>query len=73
MKEEISQLIIRNLSDDIGMKASDAATYKALYDITQKQLNEILNLIESNEELKTKFEELKGQMTNGNQQLHTSN
>ena len=61
MKEEISQLIIRNLSDDIGMKASDAATYKALYEITQKQLNEILNLIESNEELKVKFEELKGQ------------
>nr|DAS01004.1 MAG TPA: hypothetical protein [Caudoviricetes sp.] len=61
MKEEISQLIIRNLSDDIGMKASDAATYKALYEITQKQLNEILNLIESNEELKTKSEELKGQ------------
>lgn len=66
MKEEINQLIIRNLSDDIGLKASDAATYKALYDITQKQLNEILNLIESNEELKTKFEEVKGQMTNGN-------
>lgn len=64
MKEEINQLIIRNLSDDIGMKASDAATYKALYEITQKQLNEILNLIESNEELKTKFEEVKGQMTN---------
>lgn len=64
MKEEINQLIIQNLSDDIGMKASDAATYKALYDITQKQLNEILNLIESNEELKSKFEELKGQMTN---------
>ena len=61
MKEEISQLIIRNLSDDVGMKASDAATYKALYEITQKQLNEILNLIESNEELKTKFEEVKGQ------------
>lgn len=66
MKEEISQLIIQNLSDDIGLKASDAATYKALYDITQKQLNEILNLIESNEELKAKFEEVKGQMTNGN-------
>lgn len=64
MKEEINQLIIRNLSDDIGLKASDAATYKALYEITQKQLNEILNLIESNEELKTKFEEVKGQMTN---------
>ena len=62
MKEEINQLIIRNLSDDIGLKASDAATYKALYDITQKQLNEILNLIESNEELKTKFEEVKGQI-----------
>ena len=59
MEEEISQLIIRNLSDDIALKASDAATYKALYEITQKQLNEILNLIESNEELKSKFEDLK--------------
>ena len=66
MKEEINQLIIRNLSVDIGLKASDSATYKALYEITQKQLNEILNIIESNEELKTKFEEMKGQMTNGN-------
>lgn len=66
MKEEINQLIIKNLSDDVALKASDAATYKALYEITQKQLNEILNLIESNEELKSKFEELKGQMTNGN-------
>ena len=66
MKEEINQLIIQNLSDDVGLKASDAATYKALYAITQKQLNEILNLIESNEELKAKFEEEKGQMTNGN-------
>lgn len=61
MKEEINQLIIQNLSNDIGLKAIDAATYKALYEITQKQLNEILNLIESNEELKAKFEELKGQ------------
>ena len=66
MKEEINKLIIQNLSDDIGLKASDAATYKALYEITQKQLNEILNLIESNEELKAKFEEVKGTMTNGN-------
>lgn len=59
MKEEINQLIIRNLSDDIALKASDAATYKALYEITQKQLNEILNLIESNEELKAKFEKVR--------------
>ena len=64
MKEEINQLIIQNLSDDIGLKASDSATYKALYTITQKQLNEILNLIESNEELKAKFEEVKGKMVN---------
>ena len=62
MKEEINQLIIRNLSDDIGLKASDAATYKALYEVTQKQLNDILNLIEQNEELKSKFEEVKGQI-----------
>nr|DAY26896.1 MAG TPA: hypothetical protein [Caudoviricetes sp.] len=66
MKEEINQLIIQNLSDDIGLKASDAATYKALYEITKKQLNEILNIIESNEELKAKFEEVRGEMTNGN-------
>ena len=67
MKEEINQLIIQNLSVDIGLKASDSATYKALYEITQKQLNEILNLIESNEELKDKFEEVRGKMTNDNQ------
>lgn len=60
MKEEINQLIIQNLSDDIALKASDSAAYKALYEVTQKQLNEILNLIESNEELKAKFEEVKG-------------
>lgn len=66
MKEEINQLIIQNLSDDIGLKASDAATYKALYKITQKQLNEILNIIDSNEELKAKLEEVRGEMTNGN-------
>lgn len=64
MKEEINQLIIQNLSDDIALKSSDSATYKALYEITQRKLNGILNLIESNEELKSKFEELKGQMTN---------
>ena len=67
MKEEINQLIIQNLSDDIGLKASDAATYKALYEITQKQLKEILNIIDSNEELKEKLEEVRGEMTNGNQ------
>ena len=61
MKEKINQLIIQNLSEDIGLKATDAATYKALYEITQKQLDEILNLIESYEELKAKFEEVKGQ------------
>ena len=66
MKEEINQLIIQNLSDDIGLKASDAATFKALYEITQKQLNEILNIIDSNEELKAKLEEVRGEMTNGN-------
>ena len=66
MKEEINQLIIQNLSDDIGLKASDAATYKALYEITQKKLNEILNIIDSNEELKAKLEEMRGEMTNGN-------
>ena len=58
MKEEISQLIIQNLSDDIALKSSDSATYKALYEITQRKLNGILNLIESNEELKALFDKV---------------
>ena len=58
MNEEINQLIIQNLSNDVGLKASDSATYKALYEITQKQLKEILNLIESNEELKALFDKV---------------
>lgn len=66
MKEEINQLIIQNLSDDIALKSSDSATYKALYEITQRKLNGILNIIDSNEELKAKFEEVRGEMTNGN-------
>ena len=66
MKEEINQLIIQNLSDDIGLKASDAATYKALYEITQNQLKESLNIIDSHEDLKAKLEEVRGEMTNGN-------
>lgn len=65
MKEEISQLIIRNLSEDVAFKANDAATYKALYEVTQQQLDTILKIIESNEELKTKFEEVKGQTNDG--------
>lgn len=57
MQEEISQRIIGNLSEDVAFKANSAATYKALYEVTQQQLNDILKIIESNEELKTKFEE----------------
>ena len=58
MKEEINQLIIQNLSDDIALKSSDSATYKALYEITQRKLYGILNLIESNEELKALFDKV---------------
>lgn len=61
MQEEISQRIIGNLSEDVAFKANSAATYKAFYEVTQQQLNDILKIIESNEELKTKFEEVKGQ------------
>lgn len=57
MQEEISQRIIGNLSEDVAFKANSAATYKALYEVTQQQLNDILKIIESNEELQAKFEE----------------
>ena len=71
--KQISSLTIKSLSERVGNEATQSATLEALYTVTAMELEQIKKIIESDEELKTKFEQVKGQMTNGNQQLHPSN
>lgn len=71
--KQISSLVINSLSDKLSQEATKASTFEALYTTTALELEQINKIIESDEELKTKFEQVKGQMTNGNQQLHPSN
>lgn len=71
--KQISSLTIKSLSERISNEATQSATLEALYTVTAMELEQIKKIIESDEELKAKFEQVKGQMTNGNQQLHTSN
>lgn len=64
--KQISSLTIKSLSERVGNEATQSATLEALYTVTTMELERMKQIIESNEELKTKFEEVKGQMTNGN-------
>lgn len=64
--KQISSLTIKSLSERVGNEATQSATLEALYTVTAMELEQIKNIINSNEELKAKFEEVKGQMTNGN-------
>lgn len=66
MNEQISRLVVNSLSEKLSQEATKAATFEALYTTTAMELEQINNIINSNEELKSKFEELKGKMTNGN-------
>ena len=65
--KQISTLTIKSLSERIGNEATQSATLEALYTVTAMELEQMKRIIESDEELKTKFEEVKGKMTNGNQ------
>lgn len=70
MKEQdkqISSLAIKSLSEKISKEATQSATLEALYTVTAMELEQMKQIIESDEELKAKFEEVKGKMTNGNQ------
>ena len=71
--KQISSLTIKSLSERVGNEATQSATLEALYTVTAMELEQMKRIIESDDELKAKFEEVKGQMTNGNQQLHPSN
>lgn len=65
--QPISSLAIKSLSEKISKEATQSATLEALYTVTAMELEQTKQIIESNEELKAKFEEAKGKMTNGNQ------
>ena len=64
--KQISSLTIKSLSERISNEAARSATLEALYTVTAMELEQMKRIIESDEELKAKFEEVKGQMTNGN-------
>jgi len=64
--KQISSLTIKSLSERISNEATQSATLEALYTVTAMELEQIKNIINSNEELKAKFEQVKGQTINGN-------
>lgn len=61
MNEQIDQLVIEELGNDVAVLSHKAATYKALCRIAEAELQQLKNIINSVEELKAKFEEVKGQ------------
>ena len=65
--KQISGLTIKSLGEKVGNEATQSATIEALYTVAAMELEQMKQIIESDEKLKTKFEEVKGKMTNGNQ------
>ncbi|NMD84188.1 hypothetical protein [Streptococcus sp. WB01_FAA12] len=64
--KQISSLAIKSLGEKVSNEATQSATLEALYTVTAMELEQMKRIIESDEELKAKFEEVKGKMTNGN-------
>ena len=58
--KQISSLTIKSLSDRISNEATQSATLEALYTVTAMELEQMKRIIESDEELKAKFEQVKG-------------
>ena len=67
--KQISSLAIKSLGEKVGKEATQSATLEALYTVTAMELEQMKQIIESDEKLKAKFEEVKGKMTNGYLQL----
>ena len=65
--KQISSLTIKSLGEKVGNEAAQSATLEALYTVIAMELEQMKQIIESDEKLKAKFEEVKGKMTNGNQ------
>lgn len=64
--KQISSLAIKSLGEKVGKEATQSATLEALYTITAMELEQMKQIIDSDEKLKAKFEEVEGKMTNGN-------
>lgn len=58
--QQISRLVVNSLSEKLSQEATKSATFEALYTTTALELEQINKIIESDEELKTKFEQVKG-------------
>lgn len=56
--KQISSLTIKSLSERVGNEATQSATLEALYTVTAMELEQMKRIIESDEELKSKFEEV---------------
>lgn len=66
MNEQISRLVVNSLSEKLSQEATKSATFEALYTTTALELEQLNKIINSDEELKAKFEQVKGQTINGN-------
>jgi len=64
--KQISSLTIKSLAERVSTEATQSATLEALYTVTAMELEQMKQIIESDEELKAKLEEVRGEMTNGN-------
>lgn len=60
--KQISSLVINSLSDKLSQEATKSATFEALYTTNAMELEQIKKIIESDEELKAKFEQVKGNL-----------
>ena len=59
--KQISSLTIKSLAERVSTEATQSATLEAIYTVTAMELEQMKRIIESDEELKAKFEEVKGQ------------
>ena len=57
--KQISSLTIKSLSERVSNEVTQSATLEALYTVTAMELEQMKRIIESDEELKSKFEEVK--------------
>lgn len=63
--KQIGSLTINALAEKLANEATQCATYKSLYALIEEELKNMQKIIDSDEELKSKFEEVKGKMENG--------
>lgn len=58
-EKQISSLTIKSLAERVSNEATQSATLEALYTVTAMELEQMKRIIESDDELKAKFEEVK--------------